>query len=115
MDNIFFIFDAIDFIVRLMIVVIFFFIASTMKKTDPDVIRSRLFLEYDQIIKAFNMMFVGSIFFFIAAIIEYLINPTPGDDMVLIMKISLTVFQITVIYFIFILNTAISAVGRRGM
>jgi len=35
--------------------------------------------------------------------------------MILIMKISLTVFQITVIYFIFILNTAISAVGRRGM
>jgi hypothetical protein len=115
MDNIFFIFDAIDFIVRLMIVVIFFFIASTMKKIDPDVIRSRLFLEYDRIIKAFNMMFVGSIFFFIAAVIEYLISPTPGDDMVLIMKISLTVFQITVIYFIFILNTAISAVGRRGM
>ncbi|NOR59228.1 MAG: hypothetical protein GQ469_01140 [Methanosarcinales archaeon] len=115
MDNIFFIFDAIDFIVRLMIVVIFFFIASTMKKIDPDVIRSRLFLEYDQIIKAFNMMFVGSIFFFIAAVIEYLIDPAPGDDMVLIMKISLTVFQITVIYFIFILNTAISAIGRRGM
>ena len=115
MDNIFFIFDAIDFIVRLMIVVIFFFIASTMKKIDPDVIRSRLFLEYDRIIKAFNMMFVGSIFFFIAAVIEYLINPTPGDDMVLIMKISLTVFQITVIYFIFILHIAINAVGRRGM
>ena len=115
MDNIFFIFDAIDFIVRLLIVIIFFLIASTMRKTDPDVIRSRLFLEYDQIIKAFNMMFVGSIFFFIAAVIEYLINPTPGDDMILIMKISLTVFQITVIYFIFILNTAISAVVRRGM
>jgi hypothetical protein len=115
MDNIFFIFDAIDFIVRLLIVIIFFLIASTMRKTDPDVIRSRLFLEYDQIIKAFNMMFVGSIFFFIAAVIEYLINPTPGDDMILIMKISLTVFQITVIYFIFILNTAISAVWRRGM
>jgi len=75
MDNIFFIFDAIDFIARLMIVVIFFLIASTMKKIDPDVIRSRLFLEYDQIIKAFNMMFVGSIFFFIAAVIEYFINP----------------------------------------
>ena len=115
MDNIFFIFDAIDFIVRLMIMVIFFLIASTMKKIDPDVIRSRLFLEYDQIIKAFNMMFVGSIFFFIAAVIEYLINPTPGDDMILIMKISLTVFQITVIYFIFILHIAINAVGRRGM
>lgn len=115
MDNIFFIFDAIDFIVRLLIVVIFFLIASTMRKIDPDVIRSRLFLEYDQIIKAFNMMFVGSIFFFIAAVIEYLINPTPGDDMILIMKISLTIFQITVIYFIFILNTAISAVGKRGM
>jgi hypothetical protein len=115
MDNIFFIFDAIDFIVRLLIVVIFFLIAYTMRKIDPDVIRSRLFLEYDQIIKAFNMMFVGSIFFFIAAVIEYLINPTQGDDMILIMKISLTVFQITVIYFIFILNTAISAVGKRGM
>ncbi len=113
--NIFFIFDAIDFTVRLMIVIIFFLIASTMRKTDADVIQSRLFLEYNQIIKAFNMMFVGSIFFFIAAVIEYLIDPTPGDDMVLIMKISLTVFQITVIYFIFILNTAISAVGRRGM
>jgi len=35
MDNIFFIFDAIDFIVRLMIVVIFFLMASTVKKTDP--------------------------------------------------------------------------------
>jgi len=115
MDNILFIFDTIDFIVRLMIVVIFFLIASTINKTDPDVIRSRLLLEYGQIIKAFNIMFVGSILFFIAAVIEYLINPTPGDDMVLIMKISLTIFQITVIYFIFILNTAISAVGRRGM
>ena len=115
MDNIFFIFDAIDFIVRLMIMVFFFSIVSTMNKTNPDVIRSRLFLEYDQIIKAFNVMFVGSIFFFIAAVIEYLINPTQGDDMVVIMKISLTVFQITVIYFIFTLNTAISAIGRRGM
>ena len=115
MDNIFFIFDAIDFIVRLMILVILFLIASTMKKTDPDVIRSRLFLEYNQIIKAFYMMFVGSIFFFIAAVIEYLINPMPEDDVFLIMKISLTVFQIAVIYFIFILHIAISAVGRRGM
>jgi hypothetical protein len=35
--------------------------------------------------------------------------------MALIMKISLTVFQITVIYFIFILHIAINAVGRRGM
>lgn len=115
MDNIFFIFDAIDFIVRLMIVVIFFLIASTFRKTDPDVIRSRFLLEYGRITKAFNMMFVGSIFFFIAAVIEYLINPAPLDDMILIMKISLTIFQITVIYFIFTLNTAISAVGRRGM
>ncbi len=115
MDNIFFIFDAIDFIVRLMILVIFLSIASTMNKTNPDVIRSRLSLEYGQITKAFNVMFVGSIFFFIAAVIEYLINPIQGDDMVLIMKISLTVFQITVIYFIFILNSAINAIGRRGM
>jgi hypothetical protein len=108
------IFDAIDFIVRLMIVVIFFLIASTMKKTDPDVIRSRLFLEYDHIIKAFNIMFLGSIFFFIAAVIEYL-HPTSEDNVILIMKICLTVFQITVIYFILTLNAAISAVGRRGM
>ncbi len=115
MDNIFFIFDAIDFVVRLIIVVIFFLIASTMRKTDADVIRSRLFLEYNQIIKAFNIMFVGSIFFFIAAVIEYLINPPLEADMALIMKISLTVFQITVIYFIFILHIAINAVGRRGM
>ncbi len=114
MDNIFFIFDAIDFIVRFLIVVIFFLTAYAMKKTDPDVIRSRLLLEYGHIIKAFSMMFVGSIFFFVAAVIEYLIN-SPGDDMILIMKISLTIFQITVIYFIFILNKALTAVGRRGM
>lgn len=115
MDNIFFIFDLIDFIARLVIVVIFFFIASTLKKSNPDVIRSRLIIDYGHITKAFNMMFIGSIFFFVAALIEYFINPISVNDMFLIMKISTSVFQITVIYFIFTLNTVINAIGRRGM
>ena len=113
--DLYFFFSAVDFIVRLIIVVIFFQMASTLKKSDPDVIRSRLFLEYNRITKSFNLMFVGSIFFFIAAVIEYILHPDIGDKMFLVMKISLTIFQAVVIYFIITLNKSISAAGREGM
>ncbi|MCL7416065.1 MAG: hypothetical protein M8349_08430 [ANME-2 cluster archaeon] len=113
--DIHFIFSAVDFMVRLIIVVIFFLIASTLKKYDPDVIRSRLFLEYTKITKSFTLMFFGSIFFLIAAVIEYIVAPLPGDDLFVVMKISLTVFQVLVIYFIATLNGAISHARDGGM
>jgi hypothetical protein len=62
--DVYFLFNAVDFIVRLILVVIFFLMASTLKNSDPDVIRSRLFLEYNRITRSFNLMFVGSIFFY---------------------------------------------------
>lgn len=110
-----FVFNAVDFLVRLSIVVFFFLIASTLKKSDPDVIRSRLFLEYTRITESFNLMFFGSIFFFIAAIIEYIISPGADETAYLVMKAALTVFQITVVYFIATLNNAISPAGKGGM
>ena len=113
--DVYFLFNAVDFMVRLIIVVIFFLIASTLKKSDPDVIRSRLFLEYGKITKSFNLMFIGSIFFFVAAVIEYIIHPVRGDDMFLVMKVSLTLFQALVIYFIATLNTALSPAKKGGM
>ena len=112
--DVYFFFNAVDFIVRLIIVVIFFLMASTLKNSDPDVIRSRLFLGYNRITRSFNLMFVGSIFF-IAAVIEYILHPAIGDEMFLVMKVSITIFQVVVIYFIATLNKSISPVGREGM
>jgi len=109
------VFHAIDFIVRLMIVMIFFLIALTFNKTDPDIIRSRLFLEYDRIIKAFNLMFISSFFFFVAAVIEYFIDPVSGENLHLIMLSSLAIFQIAVIYFIFTINRALNPSGKRDL
>jgi hypothetical protein len=113
--NIYLVFYAIDFIVRLMIVIIFFVLALTFNKTDPDIIRSRLFLEYDRIIKAFNLMSISSFFFFVAAVIEYFIDPTSGENLHLIMHISLAIFQISVIYFIFTMNRALNPSGKRDL
>ncbi|MBW6517239.1 MAG: hypothetical protein K0A89_01895 [ANME-2 cluster archaeon] len=113
--DVYFVFSAVDFIVRLIIVVIFFLIASTLKNSDPDVIRSRLFLEYDRIIISFHLMFVGSIFFFIAAVIEYMLHPVMGDKIFLLMKVSITIFQAVVIYFIATLNKSISPTEKGGM
>jgi hypothetical protein len=109
------IFSAIDFIVRLVIVLILFLIASILRRTDADVIRSRLYLGYDKITKSFVLLFLGSLFFFIAAVIEYIIDPVKKDNMFLIMKLSLTIFQIIVIYFIITLKIAVSPAGKRGM
>lgn len=114
-NNIVLIFNALDFIVRLVLVVFFFLIASTLKKSDPDVIRSRLFLEYNRLTESFNLVFIGSIFFLIAAFIEYFFDPSEGDTNFMIMKISLTIFQIIVIYFIAVLNTAIGPAGKGGL
>ena len=113
--DVYFFLNAVDFIVRLIIVVIFFLMASRLKNSDPDVIRSRLFLGYNQITKSFNLMFVGSIFFLIAAVIEYIFHPAIGDKMFLVMKVSITIFQVVVIYFIATLNKSISPAGREGM
>jgi hypothetical protein len=54
-------------------------------------------------------------FFFIAAVIEYILHPAIGDEMFLVMKVSITIFQVTVIYFIATLNKSISPTGRGGM
>jgi hypothetical protein len=60
-------------------------------------------------------MFIGSIFFFIAAVIEHLHHPAVGDKMFLVMKISITIFQAVVIYFIATLNKSINPARRGGM
>lgn len=113
--DIYFAFNAVDFMVRLTIVIFLFFITSTLRKSDPDIIRSRLFLEYNKLTMSFYLLFAGSIFFLIAALIEYLVDPAMGDTNFLIMKISLTIFQLIVIYFIVNLNRSISASGNGGM
>lgn len=60
-------------------------------------------------------MFVGSIFFFIAAVIEYILHPAIEDEMFLVMKVSITIFQVTVIYLIVTLNKSIRSTKKGGM
>ncbi|KAF5410103.1 MAG: hypothetical protein C5S43_05355 [Candidatus Methanocomedens sp.] len=60
-------------------------------------------------------MFVGSIFVFIAAVIEYILHPAIEDEMFLVMKVSITIFQVTVIYLIVTLNKSIRSTKKGGM
>ncbi|MDO9517525.1 MAG: hypothetical protein Q7J10_05670, partial [Methanosarcinaceae archaeon] len=63
-------FDFIDLIVRLLLVVLFIQISNLLRVTDADVIRSRLFLQFELIKRFFNLLTIGGVFFLAAALLN---------------------------------------------
>ena len=64
------IFDFIDLAVRLLLVVLFIQISTLLRVTDADVIRSRLFLQFERIKRFFNLLTIGGVFFLAAALLN---------------------------------------------
>ena len=99
------IFDIIDLIVRLLLVVLFIQISNLLRITDADVIRSRLFLQFEKIKRFFNLLTVGGVFFLAAALLHMaeLLHLIDGN-LDVVEGLFITIFQaltLTLLYYIY--------------
>ena len=99
------IFDFIDLIVRLLLVVLFIQISNLLRVTDADVIRSRLFIQFEKIKRYFNLLTIGGVFFLAAALLHIaeLLRLIDGN-LDVVEGIFITIFQIltlTLLYYIY--------------
>ncbi len=99
------IFDLIDFVVRLLLVILFIQISILLRVTDADVIRSRLFLQFEGIKRFFNLLTIGGVFFLAAALLHMaeLLNLIDGH-LNTVEGIFITIFQVltlTLLYYIY--------------
>ncbi len=100
--DIFYVFNLIDFSLRLFIVGLIFVIYQKLRKMDTDLLRSITYLKFDQMKSAFNYILLLSPFFLIASFLEYPeFDSIYGDEVVhLIQDLMLFIFQTGVIYFL---------------
>ena len=99
------IFDFIDLVVRLLLVVLFIQISNLLRVTDADVIRSRLFLQFERIKRFFNLLTIGGVFFLAAALLHMaeLLHLIDGH-LDVVEGIFITIFQVltlTLLYYIY--------------
>ncbi len=99
------IFDFIDLVIRLLLVVLFIQISILLRVTDADVIRSRLFLQFERIKRFFNLLTIGGVFFLAAALLHMaeLLNLIDGH-LNTVEGIFITIFQVltlTLLYYIY--------------
>ena len=99
------IFDIIDLVVRLLLVALFIQISNLLRITDADIIRSRLFLQFERIKRFFNLLTIGGVFFLAAALLHmaellYLID----GNLDVVEGLFITIFQaltLTLLYYIY--------------
>jgi hypothetical protein len=106
----YYIFNIIDTILRMAIVFLLFYIGFRFRSMDTDVIKSRIFLKYDKLNSALNIILLVSPLFLLSAFLEY-----PGlktyydeDTIHLIQDICLVIFQPGVIYFLYVLSKSLN-------
>ena len=108
-------FDIIDLIVRLLLVVLFIKISNLLRVTDMDIIRSRLFLHFEEIKRFFNLLTIGGIFFFVAALLHmaelFNIVNTP---LFTLQGIFITIFQTLTLALLYYIYSALKS-PKRGI
>ncbi|MBW6471154.1 MAG: hypothetical protein K0A90_08040 [Methanosarcinaceae archaeon] len=109
------IFDYIDLIVRLLLVVLFIQISNLLRITDADVIRSRLFLQFKKIKRFFNLLTVGGIFFLAAALLNMaeLLNIVDAS-LDVAQDLFITIFQALTLLLLYYIYDALKS-PKRGV
>ncbi len=109
------IFDFIDLIVRLLLVVLFVQISNLLRVTDADVIRSRLFLQFERIKRFFNLLTIGGVFFLAAALLHMaeLLHLIDGNLNV-VEGLFITIFQTLTLALLYYIHDALKS-PKRGV
>lgn len=109
------IFDFIDLAVRLLLVVLFIQISTLLRVTDADVIRSRLFLQFERIKRFFNLLTIGGVFFFAAALLHMaeLLNLVDAS-LVVVQGLFITIFQTLTLALLYYIYDALRS-PKRGV
>ncbi|MCL7411474.1 MAG: hypothetical protein M8350_06665 [Methanosarcinaceae archaeon] len=109
------VFDYIDLIVRLLLVVLFIQISNLLRITDADVIRSRLFLQFEKIKRFFNLLTIGGIFFLAAALLNMaeLLNLVDAS-LDVVQGLFITIFQALTLLLLYYIYDALKS-PRRGV
>lgn len=109
------IFDFIDLVVRLLLVVLFIQISILLRVTEADVIRSRLFLQFGRIKRVFNLLTIGGIFFLAAALLHVaeLLHLIDGNLNV-VEGIFITIFQVLTLTLLYYICDALKS-PKRGV
>ncbi|MGP8329424.1 MAG: hypothetical protein ACT6FF_03780 [Methanosarcinaceae archaeon] len=95
-------YDVIDMVLRLFIVVLFILISKLLMVMDADVIRSRLFLQFEKIKRFFILLTIGGICFLAASLIRIaqildMVQANPG----MLDNILIILFQIFALLFLY--------------
>lgn len=108
--NLFYIFNLIDVVLRTLMVFILAYIGLRIRNMDTDVVKSRIFLRYDTLKSAFNLVLLLSPFFLVSAFLEYPdLKMYYGEEIVhLTQDIFLLIFQTGVIYLLVVLYKTIN-------
>ena len=108
--NLFYIFNIADAVLRTVMVFILAYIGLRIKNMDADVVKSRIFLRYETLKNAFNLVLLLSPFFLVAAFLEYPdLKMYYGEEMIhFTQDIFLLIFQTGVIYLLVVLYKSLN-------
>ena len=103
--NLYYIFSITDAALRTVIVFILVYIGLRIRNTDTDIVKSMIFLRYDVLKSAFNLVLLLSPFFLVSAFLEYPdLKTYYGDEIVhLTQDIFLLIFHTGIIYLLVVL------------
>ena len=109
--NIFYAFNLMDFILRMIIVGFILLIFVDIRRKDIDLLKSITYLKFNRIRSASNYVILSSPFFLVASFLEYPgLRFAYGEDTVhLLQDVSLLLFQICVIYFLAVVHKALKS------
>lgn len=106
--------NILDFLERIILVVILFIIFFKIRKMDKEILKSVTYLRFDRIRNALNFVMILSPFFLAASVLEY-----PGflqiygeEQVHFIQDIMLIFFQTGVIYFLAVVYKTLNLLRR---
>lgn len=111
--DIFYALNIADFATRVSVVGLLFLIYVKLLKKDKDIIRSRIFLKYEELRSALGYVLILSPLFLVASVLEHpLFRFTYGEESVhLVQDIFLIVFQVSITYFLAIVYKTLKMPG----
>jgi len=102
--------NILDFLERIVLVGIMFFIFFRLRKMDKEILKSVTYLRFDTIRNALNFVIILSPFFLAASVLEYpgFVQSYGEEQVHFIQDIMLIFFQTGVIYFFAIVYKALN-------
>ncbi|TQD23891.1 hypothetical protein [Methanolobus vulcani] len=105
-------FHFLDLAIRLCIVILALLTSYLLVKIDPDVIRSRIYVSFNNLKKYFVFLTVGFVLYLLEILVT--INSVPGSTQYDNVKgFMLLIFQISMLVFLYHLYVAIKVPDRR--